>query len=95
MHDHVYIRDEISIVLAQGITYMVANNDANTSSFLSQKVKRILAENPGLSIKEIAKAVDVNRQFMAGFLTAMEENGEICSRKVGPARIYFNNEVKR
>ncbi|MEM2507503.1 MAG: hypothetical protein QXR45_14155 [Candidatus Bathyarchaeia archaeon] len=74
---------------------MVANNDANTSSFLSQKVKRILAENPGLSIKEIAKAVDVNRQFMAGFLTAMEENGEICSRKVGPARIYFNNEVKR
>ncbi|MEM3875216.1 MAG: hypothetical protein QXU45_08830 [Candidatus Bathyarchaeia archaeon] len=95
MHDYVYISDEISIVLAQGITYMVAKNNANTSSFLSQKVKRILSESPGLSIKEIAKAVDVNRQFMAGFLTAMEESGEICSRKVGPARIYFNNEVKR
>lgn len=73
---------------------MVAKNNANTSP-LSQKVKSILSENPGLSIKEIAKAVDVNRQFMAGFLTAMEENGEICSRKVGPARIYFNNEVKK
>jgi len=61
---------------------------------LSEKVKRILAKTPGLSIKEIAKAVDINRQFMAGFLTAMEEKGEVCSRKVGPARIYFNNRVK-
>jgi len=61
---------------------------------LSEKIKRILAKTPGLSIKEIAKAVDINRQFMAGFLTAMEENGEVCSRKVGPARIYFNNRVK-
>jgi len=61
---------------------------------LSEKIKRILAKTPGLSIKEIAKAVDINRQFMAGFLTAMEEKGEVCSRKVGPARIYFNNRVK-
>lgn len=61
---------------------------------LSEKVKKILQKTPGLSIKEIAKAVDINRQFMAGFLTAMEEKGEICSRKVGPARIYFNNRVK-
>jgi predicted transcriptional regulator len=61
---------------------------------LSEKIKRILAKTPGLSIKEIAKAVDINRQFMAGFLTAMEQKGEVCSRKVGPARIYFNNRVK-
>jgi len=95
VHGYAYIRGKMSLVLAQGITYMVAKNNTNISSFLSQKVKRILSENPGLSIKEIAKAVDVNRQFMAGFLTAMEENGEICSRKVGPAKIYFNNKEKK
>jgi predicted transcriptional regulator len=71
---------------------MITDNNFNAS--LSKKVKKILSKNPGLSIKEIAKAVDVNRQFMAGFLTAMEENGDVCSRKVGPAKIYFNNEVK-
>lgn len=63
------------------------NND------LSQKVKRLLLQNPGLSIKEIAKATDVNRQFMAGFLFKMEEKGEVASRKVGPARIYFSREA--
>ncbi|MEM2111973.1 MAG: hypothetical protein QXX08_08890 [Candidatus Bathyarchaeia archaeon] len=68
--------------------------DQNFRVDLSEKVKKILLKTPGLSIKEIAKAVDINRQFMSGFLTAMEEKGEVCSRKVGPARIYFNNRVK-
>jgi predicted transcriptional regulator len=70
------------------------NADQPLKVELSEKVKKILLKTPGLSIKEIAKAVDINRQFMAGFLTAMEEKGEVCSRKVGPARIYFNNRVK-
>jgi predicted transcriptional regulator len=61
---------------------------------LSEKIRRLLSKTPGLSVKEIAKASQVNRQFMAGFLLAMEERGDIYSRKVGPARIYFNNEVK-
>jgi predicted transcriptional regulator len=61
---------------------------------LSEKVRKLLSETPGLSVKEIAKASQVNRQFMAGFLLAMEERGDIYSRKVGPARIYFNNKVK-
>lgn len=80
-------------MLAQGIIYMSADRPS-LSIDLSEKIKRILAKTPGLSIKEIAKAVDINRQFMAGFLTAMEQKGEVCSRKVGPARIYFNNRVK-
>jgi len=58
---------------------------------LSKRIQKILEGTPGLSIKEIAKVSHVNRQFMAGYLMAMEEKGEICSRKVGPARIYFNN----
>ena len=61
---------------------------------LSTKIKRILSKTPGLSIKELAEVSQVNRQFMAGFLKALEEKGDIYSRKVGPAKIYFNNEVK-
>lgn len=66
----------------------------NEKNELSNRIKKLLSETPGLSVKEIAKASDVNRQFMAGFLLAMEEKGDVYSRKVGPARIYFNNEVK-
>ena len=66
----------------------------NPNRDLSSKVKKLLSKTPGLSVKEIAKASQVNRQFMAGFLAALEERGDVYSRKVGPARIYFNNEVK-
>lgn len=61
---------------------------------LSKIIKDLLLKTPGLSVKEIAKASEVNRQFMAGFLFAIEEKGEVYSRKVGPARIYFNNKVE-
>ena len=61
---------------------------------LSEKIKSLLLKTPGLSVKELARASQVNRQFMSGFLMALEERGEIYSRKVGPARIYFNNEVR-
>jgi predicted transcriptional regulator len=67
---------------------------ASAKDYLSDKVKDILSKTPGLSIKEIARASNVSRQFMAGFLKALEEKGDVYSRKVGPARIYFNNEVK-
>ena len=71
---------------------MISKHSERTE--LSKKIKKLLSKTPGLSVKEIAKASGVNRQFMAGFLCAMEENGEFYSREVGPARIYFNNEVK-
>jgi predicted transcriptional regulator len=71
------------------VTSQVCTND-----HLSNKVKDMLSKTPGLSIKEIARASKVSRQFMAGFLKALEEKGDVYSRKVGPARIYFNNEVR-
>ena len=70
-------------------------SQVRTKNNLSTMVKGILSETPGLTIKEIAKASKVSRQFMAGFLKALEEKGDVYSRKVGPARIYFNNEVKK
>ena len=61
---------------------------------LCKKVKTLLSKTPGLSVKDLAKSSNVNRQFMAGFLMALEERGDVYSRRVGPARIYFNNKVK-
>jgi predicted transcriptional regulator len=78
------VTEEVTLVAPQ----------ASANDYLSNKVKDILSKTPGLSIKEIARASKVNRQFMAGFLKALEERGDVYSRKVGPARIYFNNEVR-
>lgn len=56
----------------------------------SQVLKTAIEQEPGLTIKDLADRLEVNRQFMAGFLAALEERGEISCRKVGPARIYFS-----
>ena len=60
-----------------------------TNKDLGHKIQKILAKEPGLSVKDLASELGVNRQFMAGFLTALEERGEVYHRQVGPARIYF------
>ena len=60
----------------------------------TRKVKTALTREPGLTIKDLARRLDANRQFMAGFLAALEERREISCRKVGPARIYFNADNK-
>ena len=56
---------------------------------LTDQTKTALTNQPGLSVKDLASEVGVNRQFMAGFLAALEERGEVYHRQVGPARIYF------
>jgi predicted transcriptional regulator len=60
-----------------------------TNKDLGHKIQKILAKEPGLSVKDLASGLGVNRQFMAGYLTALEERGEVYHRQVGPARIYF------
>jgi len=56
---------------------------------ITEQVTSILAKEPGMTVKGLAAALKVNRQFMAGFLLALEERGQIFHRQVGPARIYF------
>lgn len=63
------------------------NND------LSIRVQRLLLQNPGLSIKQIAKATDVSRHLMTGLLSKMEQKGEVTSIKIGSARTYFSREA--
>jgi len=44
---------------------------------------------PGQSVKELATRLSVNRQFLSGYLTALEDLRVVSSRTVGTARIYF------
>ncbi len=57
---------------------------------LTKQIRPILSNEPGLSVKDLAERLNINRQFMAGALTVLEEQGEVYHRQVGPARIYFN-----
>lgn len=59
---------------------------------LTTKIVQLLKAQPGQSVKEIAKQMDVNRTFLSGYLRALEDRGHVRSRKIGPARVYFNNE---
>jgi predicted transcriptional regulator len=60
---------------------------------LTPKIIELLEKDPGQTIKELAKKLDVNRSFLAGYLKALEDQKRIRSKEVGPARLYFNNKV--
>jgi len=77
----------LSLTLLQGYAVMISDKTAKED--MTHQVKQILTKEPGLSVKDLASRLGLNRQFMAGFLTALEERGEVYHRQVGPARIYF------
>ena len=61
---------------------------------LADRLIGLLDEDPGQSVKEMANHLEVNRVFLSGYLRAMEDQGYIKSKKIGPARVYFNNASK-
>jgi predicted transcriptional regulator len=34
----------------------------------------------------------VNRTFLAGYLSALESEGKVKSKKIGPAKVYFKGD---
>ncbi|MBF8294197.1 MAG: hypothetical protein HW389_742 [Bacteroidetes bacterium] len=62
-----------------------------TKVVVTGQVRATLTMQPGQSVKELATRLRQNRQFMSGFLAALEESGMVAHRQVGPARIYFNS----
>lgn len=63
---------------------------------LTDKIIGLLDEDPGQSVKEMAEQLEVNRTFLSGYLKALEDQGFIKSKKIGPAKVYFNeSKVKR
>jgi len=53
----------------------------------------LLRKNPGQPVKELASQLKVNRTFLSGYLEALENQGQLKSKKIGPAKVYFK-EIK-
>jgi predicted transcriptional regulator len=61
---------------------------------LSKKILKLLEISPGQTVKELANRLEVNRTFLSGYLRALEEQGFVKSKEVGPARVYFKGDSK-
>ena len=57
---------------------------------LTKKIIELLEDDPGQPVKDLAKKLGVNRTFLAGYLKALENQGYVRSKKIGPAKVYFN-----
>lgn len=56
---------------------------------LSRRIISLLRKDPGISIKEMATELHLNRTFVAGYLQALEDLGRVRSKMIGPAKTYF------
>jgi predicted transcriptional regulator len=62
---------------------------------LTIKIVKLLDEDPGQTVKGLAKQLKVNRTFLAGYLEALEDQGCVRSKKIGPAKVYFNKKPRK
>jgi predicted transcriptional regulator len=62
---------------------------------LTDRILRLLEKDLGQPVQELAKELKINRTFLAGYLKALENEGKVKVKKIGPAKVYFkkNNEV--
>lgn len=56
---------------------------------LTLRLSELLEKDPGQTIKQLAEKLEVNRTFLAGYLKALENQGYVKSKKIGPAKVYF------
>ena len=61
---------------------------------LRVRIIELLEATLGQSVKELATELEVNRIFLSGYLQALEHEGLLFSRKLGPARIYYNKRKR-
>jgi|YelNatPaOPRAMG01_1025707.scaffolds.fasta_scaffold33533_2 predicted transcriptional regulator len=56
---------------------------------LTAKIIKLLESDPGQTVKDLARRLGVNRTFLAGYLKALESQGYVKSKRIGPAKVYF------
>jgi len=56
---------------------------------LTSKLIELLGRDPGQTVKQLAEQLKVNRTFLSGYLRALENQGYVKSKKIGPAKVYF------
>jgi len=59
---------------------------------LTAEIIKLLENDPGQAVKDLAKKLGINRTFLAGYLKALENQGYVKSKKIGPAKVYFKGE---
>ncbi|MGB9622204.1 MAG: winged helix-turn-helix transcriptional regulator [Candidatus Bathyarchaeia archaeon] len=57
------------------------------------KLIELLESDPGQTVKQLAAQLNVNRTFLSGYLEALESQGYVRSKKIGPAKVYFKENV--
>jgi len=60
---------------------------------LTLKIIKLLENDPGQAVKNLAKKLGVNRTFLAGYLKDLENQGYVKSKRIGPAKVYFTNRL--
>ena len=54
------------------------------------KIKEILKANPlGLTVTNISKRININRNSVAKYLDVLQISGQIEMRSIGPAKVYY------
>ena len=62
---------------------------------LTDKIIKLLENDPGQAVKDLAKKLGVNRTFLAGYLKALENQGYVKIKRVGPVKVYFSSKSVR
>jgi len=61
---------------------------------LTAALIKLLENDLGQPVKYLAKKLGVYRTFLAGYLEALENQGCVKSKRIGPAKVYFVGDVK-
>jgi len=57
---------------------------------LAEKIIDLLNDDPGQAVKNMVKKFEIDRILLSGYLKALEDQGYIKSKKIVPAKVYFN-----
>lgn len=61
---------------------------------LTAQIFKLLEEDPGQPVKDLAKKLGMNKTFLAGYLKALENQGYVKSKRMGFAKVYFDKGSK-
>lgn len=62
---------------------------------LTNRILRLLEKDPGQAVQKLANELEVNRTFLAGYLKALENEGKVKSKRIGPAKVYFTKKDEK
>ena len=65
----------------------------SSPSNLTERIIRLLEKDPGQQIQQLARELKMNRTFLAGYLSALENEGKVKSKKIRPAKVYFKGDI--